>query len=125
MRLEEKILYHQIHPLKLFVDIGCEPVSLYLFWQHSFLLGLATHFIPPVATSLFLIRYGNLEAYKNSRAGAYLRRNMTRGVEGVRLFGDIVMVLGAWFRHPSWIALGLMVIILAWCAGLISKRPSS
>jgi len=29
MTLKEKILYHQVHPLKLAADIGCEPVSLY------------------------------------------------------------------------------------------------
>ena len=55
MTLKEKILYHQIHPLKLAADIGCEPVSLYFFWQHDLVLGLATHFVPPIAASLILI----------------------------------------------------------------------
>jgi hypothetical protein len=32
MTLQEKILYHQIHPLKLAADIGCELASLYFFW---------------------------------------------------------------------------------------------
>lgn len=41
MTLEEKILYHQIHPLKLAADIAGEPVSLYWFWQHKLLLGMA------------------------------------------------------------------------------------
>jgi hypothetical protein len=85
MTLKEKILYHQIHPLKLGADVGCEPV-----------------------------RYENLEAYKTSRAGAFLRQHMTRTVEGVRFAGDIVMALGAWFHHASWIALGLAVVVLAW-----------
>ena len=98
MTLKEKILYHQIHPLKLATDIGCEPVSL---------------------------RYGDLEAYKSSRAGAYVRRHRTRTVEGVRFAGDIVMVLGAWFHHPCWIASGLGVIILAWSSGLVRKPRSN
>ncbi len=123
MKLKEKILYHQIHPLKLAADIGCEPVSLYFLWHHNFLLGLTTHFIPPIVASLLLVRYGDLEAYKSSRAGAYLRRHMTRTVEGVRFAGDIVMALGAWFHHPSLIALGLAVIILAWCSGLVRNPP--
>jgi hypothetical protein len=57
MTLKEKVLYHQIHPWKLTADIGCEPLSLYFFWQHDLALGLATHFLPPIAASLILIRY--------------------------------------------------------------------
>jgi hypothetical protein len=124
MTLKEKILYHQIHPWKLAVDIGCEPVSLYFFWQHNLLVGLATHLIPPVVASLLVIRYGHLEATKSSRVGAYLRHHMTRTVEGVRLAGDIVMVLGAWFHHPSLIASGLALVVVAWCSGMI-RQPSS
>jgi len=95
MTLKDKILYHQIHPLKLAADIGCEPVSLYFFWHHALALGLATHFVPPIAASLILIPHADFEAIKRSRAGAYLRPNMTRIVEGIRFAGDSVMVLGA------------------------------
>ena len=84
MTLKEKILYHQIHPLKLAADIGCEPVSLYFFWKHDLLVALATHYIPPIVASALLIRYGNFEAQKNSAFGAYLQRHMTRAVEAVR-----------------------------------------
>jgi hypothetical protein len=121
MTLQEKILYHQIHPLKLIADIGCEPVSLYFFWQHNLLLGLATHFAPPVAASLWLIRYANLEDYKNSAGGAFLRRHMTRTVEAIRLVGDLLLGVGAWIHRPSLIALGVTVILLAWCAGFMRK----
>lgn len=121
MTPREKFLYHQIHPFKLAADIGCEPVSLYFLWQHNFLLGLATHYIPPIAATLLLIRYGDLEAYKSSKAGAFLRRHMTRTIEGVRFAGDIVMMLGAWFHRPSLIALGVAVVLLAWGSGLVRK----
>lgn len=118
MTLKEKVLYHQIHPLKLAADIGCEPVSLYFFWHHDLVLGLTMHFAPPIAASLILIRFADFEAIKRSRAGAYLRRNMTRIVEGIRLAGDIVMVFGAWFHQPYLIILGLAGVVLAWCSGL-------
>jgi hypothetical protein len=124
MTLEEKILYHQIHPLKLAADIACEPVSLYWFWQRKLLLGMAAHFVPPVAASLALIRYAKLEVYKDSAAGAFMRRHMSRTVEGIRFAGDIVMVLGAWFREPPWIVLGLAVVVLAWSSGLVGKPRS-
>lgn len=123
MTLKEKVLYHQIHPLKLTADIGCEPVSLYFFWHHDLALGLATHFVPPIAASLLLIPCADFEAIKRSRAGAYLRRNMTRIVEGVRFAGDIVMVLGAWFHRPPLIIAGLAVIVISWSSGGI-RKPS-
>jgi hypothetical protein len=121
MTLQEKILYHQIHPLKLAADIGCEPVSLYFFWQHNLLLGLITHFAPPIAASLWLIGRTNLETYKNSMSGAYLRRHMTRTVEAVRLTGDVLMGIGAWIRLPLLIVLGVAIVVLAWASGLLRK----
>ena len=121
MTLQEKILYHQIHPWKLAADIGCEPVSLYFFWQRNLLLGLVTHIIPPIVGSLLVIRFCQLEWLKNSRAGAFLKRHMTRTVEGVRLAGDLVMVLGAWLHEPAWIAAGLATAIVAWASGVLRK----
>lgn len=124
MTLKEKILYHQIHPLKLTADVVCEPVSLYLLWQHNLVLGLATHFIPPIVASWWLICYGDLEVCKASTFGGYIRRHMTRTVESVRFAGDIVAVLGAWFHEPSFIVFGLVAIIFAWCSGL-ARKPAS
>jgi hypothetical protein len=119
--LKEKILYHQIHPLKLTTDTGCEPLSLYFFWHHDLVLGLTRHFLPPITVSLVLICCGDFEAQKRSRAGAYLRRHMTRTVEGIRFAGDIAMVLGAWFYQPSLIIVSLAVVVLSWCSGLVGK----
>ena len=123
MTLKEKILYHQIHPLKLTADIGCEPVSLYFFWQHDLVLGLATHLVPPIAASLILICCADFEAIKSSKAGAYLQRHMTRTIEGIRLAGDIVMVFGAWLHRPSLIVAGLALVVIAWCSGCFGKTP--
>jgi hypothetical protein len=125
MTLKEKVLYRQIHPLKLAADIGCEPVSLYFLWRHKLFLGLTTHFIPPIVASLLVIRHADLEALKASTAGAYIQRHMTAIVERVRLAGDVVMVLGAWFHEPALIASGLAVIILAWCSGFGRESPPS
>lgn len=124
MTLKEKSLYHQIHPLKLATDIGCEPLSLYCFWRHDFVLGLATHFVPPIAVSLMMILFGDFEAIKRSRAGAYLERHMTRTIEAVRFVGDTVMVLGAWFHHPSGIIAGLVAVVIAWGSGAFRKTSA-
>ena len=122
MTFSEKVLYHQIHPAKLATDIGAEVVSLYFLWQHQLVLGLATHFTPPVVASALLVGFGRFEAQKNSRFGRYVAWHMTRTVEAVRLSGDIVMVLGAWFRSPVWIAAGLLIVIAAWASGPLRGR---
>ena len=125
MLLREKALYHQIHPLKLATDILSEPVSLYFLWQHRLALGLITHFVPPILASVLTIAFANLERQKASTFGRYIARFMTRGTEGVRLAGDIVMVFGAWYRAPFIIAGGIAIVILAWLSGLLRRTPGA
>src|SRR5882724_11725303 len=96
MTPKEKALYHQIHPLKLATDILASVVSLYFFWQHQIVIALALHFVPPLIASGLLIRYGALDTLRDSPFGRYVARHMTRVMEAVRLFGDIVTILGAW-----------------------------
>jgi hypothetical protein len=100
-------------------------LSLYFFWHHHLAPGLATHFVPPIAVSLALIAGADLEPIKSSRAGAYLKRHMTRTVEAIRFAGDIAMVFGAWFYLPSLIILGLVVIVIAWCGMWVLKPWSN
>lgn len=64
----------------------------------------------------------DLEPYKHSRLGAYLVRYMRPGAQAARLVGDLIMVVAAWFQAPSGIAVGLLIILAAWCHGLISFR---
>ncbi len=122
MTLKERALYHQIHPLKLAIDVLASVVSLYFFWQHQAVLGFALHFLPPLIVSGLLMRYGALEPYRNSSLGRYVAGNMTRTIEGVRLFGDLVTILGAWSHDWLLIAAGFVVVIGAWCNGLLPSR---
>ncbi len=122
MLLREKALYHQIHPVKLAVDILTEPVSLYLLWRHELAVGLLTHFAPPILASALLISFGDFDKQKASPLGRYIAAHMTRAVEAVRLGGDIVMVFGAWYRSPAMIAAGLALVALAWLSGRIRAR---
>ena len=121
MTLSEKILYHQIHPAKLATDIGAEFASLYFLWQHQVLLGLTTHFLPPMLASALLVPFGTFETQKDSRFGRYIAWHMTRGVEATRFAGDIVMVFGAWFRSPALIAVGFAIVVAAWAAGPLRR----
>ena len=124
MTAQEKYLYHQIHPVKLFADWSTGLIALYPLWQHDLLTAILIAFIPSIIVSLVLIRFANLEAYSRSRFGNYIRRYMTRTMEMLRLAGYLVMAIGAWF-HIIWLVLlGLFVIVLAWTRGVIFPARS-
>jgi hypothetical protein len=120
--LKEKLLFHQVHPAKLATDIGAALVSLYLLWQHQLVIGLLTHFIPPPVGSAAVIRFADLEPYKNSRLGAYLVQYMTPIAQAVRLAGDLITVGAAWNQSSAGILFGLAIIAAAWSYGLVLRR---
>ena len=125
MTPQEKILYHQIHPVNLCTDISAEVVSLYLFWQHRLIAGLAVMFIPPVIVSALIIRLANLEPYKQSAFGRYVRVYMTPLVVAVRLLGTVVTHIGAWYRIPALIPVGLIIVLVGWLRGILWPKSSS
>jgi hypothetical protein len=121
MTFSEKVLYHQIHPLKLGTDILSGPISLYFLWQHELILGLLLHFAPPVIASALVITFADLRRQQDSAFGRYIKRMMTRAIEAIRFGGDIIMVFGAWYRSPALIAAGLLIVLAAWLSGLMRR----
>ncbi len=119
MTFQEKSLYHQIHPLKLFTDWSTGFLALYPFWQHKLWTALFIAFVPSILISFILIRFTSLEKYKQSSFGQYVRRYMTRTVEIMRFAGYALMAIGAWYQAAWLIPLGLLVILLAWLRGVI------
>lgn len=122
MTPQEKTLYHQIHPLKLATDSSAEIISLYLFWKHKLLAGLIVFLVPPIISSTLLMRFANLEPYKQSAFGTYIEKYMTPPVVAIRVAGTIVTHIGAWYRRPALIPLGLGIVLLGWLRGLLSPR---
>ena len=121
MTLKERALYHQIHPIKLVTDIVASIVSLYFFWHHQLTLGFALHYLPPTIASYLLVRSVDLEKYRSSQLGRYISTNMTRTIELLRLFGDFVTILGAWYQDWLLVAAGFTVVVGAWCNGLLPR----
>jgi hypothetical protein len=119
MTPQEKILYHQIHPLKLATDISAEIVSLYLFWKHKLLAGMLAALVPPVIVSTLLMRLADLEKYKQSAFGRYIRDSMTPSVVAIRTLGTVLTHLGAWYRKPALLPLGWLIVLLGWLSGKI------
>jgi hypothetical protein len=121
MTRSDKILYHQIHPLKLGTDIIAAIVSLYFFWQDQLLLGLVVHIAPPIIASALVISLVDLEPQRQSALGQYIKRSMSHTKEAIRLVGDIVMVFGAWYRSWGVVLLGLLIVIGAWFSGKLKN----
>ena len=124
MTPKEKRLYHQIHPLKLLTDSSAEIISLYLFWQHELAAGLVLGIIPSVIVSGIMIKWANLEKYKQSALGRYLKVNMTPFAVTLRILGTIVSHLGAW-SQPWLIPLGEGSVVLGWMLGLLRRRKTT
>src|SRR6195256_4820125 len=121
MNSKEKYLYHQIHPLKLFTDIGAAVASLYLLWRHQLAFAFVVMLVPPPVASFLLMRYADLEPYRQSAFGKYIARSMSHAMEAVRLAGMAVTALGAW-RHSLWIIVaGIAIVLFDWLRGKISS----
>ena len=124
MERKEKILYHQIHPLKLIVDISTACASIYLMWDRQWIIALLVGFIPSVIITLFMSTLMDFEKQKRSAFGQYVARFMDRRVEACRILGYSIMLGGAWFRSSMVIIFGFLVIVLAWMIGLFHSRRS-
>jgi hypothetical protein len=121
MTLNERILFHQVHPAKLGTDVAAAIVSFYFLWRQELILGLLLHFIPPPIASLIVMRHANLDGYKNSVLGAYLLRYMTPAAQAARLVGDVMMVFASWFHSVRFIVMGCLIVMAAWSYGLALK----
>jgi hypothetical protein len=121
MNLKEQYLYHQIHPLKLFTDIGAALASLYLLWRHQLAFALVVMLPPPLVVSFLLMRYADLEPYRQSALGKYIARSMSHAMEAVRLAGMAVAAVGAW-RQSLWIIVaGIAIVLFGWLRGKVSN----
>jgi len=122
MDFREKKLYHQIHPLKLVTDIGVTPLALYFVWEHRVLPALLVGFVPPLVVSLAMLKWTpDLETLKRSAFGRYIKKYMTPFIEMTRLLTLVPMTYGAWSHDSRFIVLGLVILLFAWCNGLIQQ----
>jgi len=122
MTFAERALYHQIHPAKLYVDIATALVAIDLFWRHELAPGLIIALLPPVLVSAVLVREADLERYRSSLMGAYLRQFMPPWVQAMRLFGVGVAFYAAWYHFPAGVISGLALVAICWANGIGRHR---
>ena len=119
MTIAEKVLYHQIHHLKLVTDWGAGAIGFYLLWRHRLRPALVVMFVPAIAVSAALILWADLTPQQNSAFGRYVARSMTPAMQAVRFAGNAAMMLGAWQRRPVLFLGGLLVILYGWLRGAL------
>jgi hypothetical protein len=117
----DRVLYHQIHPLKLSTDIVSGLLALILLAGHHLRWGIIVLIVPPVLVSGYLIRFGNLERLRVRPMGEYVRRYMTPTWMFVRLAGMAIACIGAWQRTLLVVVLGLLLIGTAWAQGALRQ----
>jgi hypothetical protein len=118
----ERALYHQIHPAKLFADTATALFAIDLFWRHALVPGLIVALLPPLLVSAVLLREADLERYRSSPMGAYLRQFMPPWVQALRLFGVGVAFYAAWYHVPAGVVGGLALVAICWANG-IGRHP--
>ncbi|ORW43279.1 hypothetical protein AWB90_19340 [Mycobacterium paraense] len=122
--MNDDLVLHQIHGMKLAADVTAEVVSLPLLWTGHRRLGLAVHFLIPVIGSAALLR-ADLTGLRATRRGNYVLRHMPPTAQAVRLAGDAVMTVGALRRDARAIAAGALIVIAGWSHGLIVRTPAA
>jgi hypothetical protein len=118
----EKLLYHQIHPLKLAVDLSSSFVSTWLFWRHELVLGLLMAWVPSVLVTFAMVRWMDFSRQRDSKLGSYIARHMTRLAEAIRFGGQFVAWFGAWFDAVWAIAVGYAIVVVGWTYSLPWKQ---
>ena len=120
MTFAERVLYHQIHPATLFADISTALIGIDLFWRHELAPGLIIALFPPLLVSAVLLREADLDQYRSSPMGAYLRRFMPPWVQAVRLFGVAFAYYASWHQVAAGIYGGLALVAVCWANGLFA-----
>ena len=124
MTLQEKKIYHQIHPVKLLTDFGTGFGAVYLLWHEQIILSVLVAFVPSTIVSLYLIAKVDLEKYKNSSFGTYIRRNMAaKSDDWIRFSGFLIMLIGGWVESYLLIGAGFLIILFVWTRGLFLPLP--
>jgi len=120
----ERVLYHQIHPLKLATDLSAGFLSYYLLWRRRLGLGAAllVQLLPAMLVSGALIRWADLEPQRRSTFGRYIARSMTPSMQATRMAGNIVITVGAWRRRPRLLVIGHLLVLFGWLRGMLFPR---
>lgn len=78
--------------------------------------------VPLVIATVLLMGWADVEQYRASALGRYVKEYMTRTLEGIRLAGVTVWWVAAWYHRAVLVGVGVLVILSAWGSGVIRPR---
>lgn len=101
-------------------DVVTAFAAVYFLVGHFLILSLCIAFIPSTIVSMIIMAKSDLEKYKNSAFGVYIRKYMaSKSSDWIRFGGFVVMMVGGWNNLLWLITLGFAVILFVWLKGLI------
>lgn len=119
MTFAERVLYHQVHPLKIATDIGATVVAIPLLWNGDLALGLAIVFLSPVVGSTIVMATADLAPYRDGAIGAYLRRYMGPLPQAIRLALGLTILFAAWIHNALVIVICVLLVAVVWLNGIL------
>lgn len=125
MKLRQRLLHLQVHPLKLLTDWVSAMVAAALLWQHELAYGLVVAALPSMLVSLVLFWRADASRFVQTALGRYMLRNNTPVMESVRFCGMLVLWAGAWLNWWWLLWAGLAVIAGGWLAGMWPRRRAA
>ncbi len=105
---------HQVHPVKIGVDVTAAVISDILLWKARPKAALAVRAVLPLAGSLVVFGLADLDALARTRRGAYVLEHMPSSAQAVRLAGDALMGWGAHRHNVALLTAGAAVIVAGW-----------
>ena len=124
LAFRERIVIHQVHPVKLAVDWATAVAAGWLMWDHALIPALLVGFVPSIVVSFYMIMRVDLGRLAETPLGRYVASPRTRPSDGIRFLGLAVAWWGAWAHMVLPIAAGLAVIVFGWGKRLLARRPS-
>lgn len=121
MNPNERLLYQQVHPFKIMVDLAAVTSAMVLLWRYgaqAAIWAVMVLLLPTSIATLLVVNVADLERIKESRLGEYVKRYLTRTVELARSAGVGVMIIGAWYHMPWVIAAGVLIAVGALLSGV-------
>jgi hypothetical protein len=114
MRLADKAVVHQVHPVKIGADVTASVISNTLLWKGRPKPAITVRLLLPVAGSLAVLSLADLDPLAASQAGRYVLAHRPASAQAVRLAGDALMGLGAHRRSAALLMTGALVIAAGW-----------
>jgi hypothetical protein len=114
MQLADKLLVHQVHPVKIGADVTASVVSNTLLWRGRPKAALAVRVVLPVAGSLAVLTLADLDALARTAPGRYMLAHMPPSAQAVRLAGDALMARGARRHSVALLLAGVAVVAVGW-----------